>query len=66
MSSGATLGWMPKALLSKEGLERNQIPIYATALLAGAAIGLVSPAVGSVLEGHRLIPGGLYCETVEW
>ena len=41
---------MPKALTSKEGLERNQIPIYAAALLLGAVVGLVSPATGSVLE----------------
>jgi ACR3 family arsenite efflux pump ArsB len=41
---------MLKALISKDGLERSQIPIYAAALLAGAAIGLVSPATGSALE----------------
>ncbi|MDN5696434.1 MAG: hypothetical protein L0G70_00490 [Rubrobacter sp.] len=41
---------MPKALISKEGLEHNQIPLYAAALLAGAVVGLVSPATGSVLE----------------
>ena len=41
---------MPKSLISKDVLERNQIPIYAAALLLGAAIGLVSPATGSVLE----------------
>ena len=44
------LAGMPKALTSKEGLERNQIPIYAAALLAGAVVGLISPAMGSVLE----------------
>ena len=44
------LAGMPNALTSKEGLERNQIPIYAAALLLGVAIGLVSPATGSVLE----------------
>lgn len=41
---------MLKGLISKEGLERNQIPIYAAGLLLGAIIGLVSPAVGSTLE----------------
>ena len=44
------LAGMPKALTSKEGMERSQIPIYAAALLAGAVVGLVSPATGSVLE----------------
>lgn len=44
------LAGMPKTLTSKEGLERNQIPIYAAALFAGAVVGLISPAVGSVLE----------------
>jgi len=41
---------MPKDLISKDGLERNQIPIYAAALVLGTAIGLVSPATGSTLE----------------
>ena len=44
------LAWMPKTLISKEALERNQIPIYAAALLLGAAVGLVSPSAGSALE----------------
>lgn len=41
---------MLKGLISKDGLERNQIPIYAAALLTGAATGLISPASGSLLE----------------
>ncbi len=44
------LAWMPNALTSKERLERNQIPVYAAALLAGVTIGLASPATGSALE----------------
>ena len=44
------LAWMPNALVSKAGMERSQIPIYAAALLIGAAIGLVRPATGSALE----------------
>ena len=44
------LAWMPNALVSKAGIERSQIPIYAAALLIGAAIGLVRPATGSALE----------------
>lgn len=44
------LAWMLKNLVSKEVLERNQIPIYAAALLLGAAIGLLSPATGPALE----------------
>jgi ACR3 family arsenite efflux pump ArsB len=41
---------MQKDLISKDGLERKQVPIYAAGLLLGAAIGLVSPATGSALE----------------
>ncbi len=41
---------MPKGLISKERLERNQIPIYAAALLLGAGVGFLSPAAGSALE----------------
>lgn len=41
---------MPKTLISTERLERNQIPIYAVALLVGAMIGLASPSAGSALE----------------
>jgi ACR3 family arsenite transporter len=44
------LAWMPKDLISKDHLERNQIPIYAAALLVGAMIGLASPSAGAALE----------------
>jgi ACR3 family arsenite transporter len=44
------LAWMPKTLISKERLERDQIPIYAAALLVGVMIGLASPSAGSALE----------------
>lgn len=46
----AILAWMPKLPISKDGLERNQIPIYTATLLVGAVFGLVSPDTGSVLE----------------
>jgi ACR3 family arsenite transporter len=41
---------MLKTLISKELLERNQIPIYVASLVLGASVGLASPAAGSALE----------------
>lgn len=40
---------LPK-LISKEQLERGEIPIYIAALALGAAIGILGPAAGSLLE----------------
>ncbi|MFD1176095.1 arsenic resistance protein [Paenibacillus puldeungensis] len=37
-------------MLSLESMEKNQIGVYAAALISGAAIGLVSPAIGLFLE----------------
>lgn len=44
------LAYMSKKLISKEQLERREIPIYVAALVLGAAIGFLGPSAGSVLE----------------
>lgn len=41
---------MSKRLISKEQLERGEIPIYVAALALGAGIGVLGPSAGSVLE----------------
>lgn len=37
-------------MFSREGLEKNQIGVYAVALLVGGGVGLVSPRIGGLLE----------------
>lgn len=37
-------------MLSREGLEKNQIPLYIIAIILGAAAGLIQPKAGGLLE----------------